>query len=364
MARSRKTQPEKRNFAKSPFVSVAAQGIASFADLILSPTLKTLDVSRNPIIDFRGLQERGKLTTIKADRTKIHSFRGAEALISLEGLSMLQTPIAGERHFEVMAVIVFGPTLKTINGAIVRPRVHEQANLLRSNVGPHLTAGSLLTCCSPPTVRNPETGATLIVDLTSEEYHAKKRQSEENSRKLAEMRQLLLKLEAEQAQEARLARSTAPAPIRQNLPVVDVSEPIVAVSIEEPLEAIRVEVPVERSLLETMDSVDNDDSDIEIDLLMPKIPLLSAGFSDDDDAFDIMPPARAPPPVEIVAHSESVDRELASIRALNLSGSDDSGIGDPDSEMLGISAIHPGRARLLHFSSDDLLDVDGGAAQE
>jgi hypothetical protein len=193
-----RTHPDKRNFGHSSFVSVVGQGIDSFSSILLSPDVQALDVSGTKIEDFEGLGIRGKLTSLKADRTRIQSFRGAEPQQALQTLLLLQTPIADARHLELMSAVIFGSSLRTVNGTLVQQKTHALANQLRPNVLRYLSEGYLLLATSPLTIGKPGSSDAIIVDLTEQQYLEKRRQSEENERKLAEMRERLAQLHREQ----------------------------------------------------------------------------------------------------------------------------------------------------------------------
>jgi hypothetical protein len=112
-----------------------------------------------------------------------------------------------------MSVIAFGPSLRTVNGTVVQAKTRALANQLRPNVLRYLSEGYLLLATSPPTIGKPDSSDTIIVDLTEEQYLEKRRQSEQNERKLAEMREQLARLHREQA------KAPPPkAPLRQRPP--------------------------------------------------------------------------------------------------------------------------------------------------
>ena len=133
------------------------KGYNSFSEIKFQEGLKLIDVSSNPIKNFKGLNEQPQLSTLQCDNTIIESFEGAQFQPALYQLSFHNTPLS--RSFvskplmiQIMALVSFGPSLNNVNGIIITKKARQLAASLAEKIRPYLNNGFVLISASPPTV--------------------------------------------------------------------------------------------------------------------------------------------------------------------------------------------------------------------
>ena len=115
--------------------------------VILSPRVK----------NFIGMMNMDHLISLKLSNTQINSFKGGKILPSLKILFLSNTPISRYTHYRIMALIVFGCSLTTIDyGAVKRSEKHA-AEKYNDTLRPLLIDGWVVTMLNPIKLYNPET---------------------------------------------------------------------------------------------------------------------------------------------------------------------------------------------------------------
>jgi hypothetical protein len=121
-----------------------------------SRDFQTLDFSGqrlNSIIfpDFSGVRK------LVLDDVKLTTFANLNFSSGLEFFSCFNAPISISRHFVLMAAIVFGPTLRRINGATISTATKAVASTLTPFIREYLLKGFLLMNLKPVRLLNPVT---------------------------------------------------------------------------------------------------------------------------------------------------------------------------------------------------------------
>lgn len=130
-------------------INASQKHLHSFQDLSIPKNCSTIDVSKNKLKNFTGLPTLKLLTNLTADNNPINSFLGATSQPSLFWISLKNTPLARHTHFRIMCLIVFGSSLKFINGEAVGKTFIQKADKLRNDVLPNLLDGKILLSLSP-----------------------------------------------------------------------------------------------------------------------------------------------------------------------------------------------------------------------
>lgn len=148
-----------------------------------------LDLSQNPIKTFEGLTSNYTISHIVLDHTKLMSFVGIESQLYLTSISALRTPIGGNPCFPVMAVILFGDSMETVNGRYISAKKRKLADKLRKYIIDDLVEGWVLTGVNPVILMDPVTRKrkTVVVNMkpvpTSEEEEEEEEENEEEEKK-------------------------------------------------------------------------------------------------------------------------------------------------------------------------------------
>lgn len=198
---------KKMKTAVNNFVYCYKKGVKSFSEIYIPESVISVDVSGNPLLSsFEGLASFPQMTTLKANETRISTFKGAQTQTSLVNLSLLNTPLAKEKHLIIMSLLTFGLTLQNVNGKLVLPEMRTLAIKIRSKVLPYLERGYLLSSVDPELkVHFPGSQRDIIVDLELDEFLEKEKLISENDKKIQEMKKKILLLQKEK-RENKLAK--------------------------------------------------------------------------------------------------------------------------------------------------------------
>jgi hypothetical protein len=120
-------------------------------------SVRDLKLSDNPLSDFEGLSYLPSLEALRCDRTSISSFRGALELPKLTLLGLKDTPVSQYEHYRIMAVIVFGDSLKTLNQIPISRQESRIGANSRKHLLLHLLRGWILTSVKPLCIYDPVT---------------------------------------------------------------------------------------------------------------------------------------------------------------------------------------------------------------
>lgn len=94
--------------------------LTSFANLLIHPGTREIDVSSNLITDFNGLPGLKDLETLNVANNRIESFQGFPHFTHLAKITVTGNPVA-KNDYHRIALLMICPTLKVINGEYVSP---------------------------------------------------------------------------------------------------------------------------------------------------------------------------------------------------------------------------------------------------
>jgi hypothetical protein len=100
-------------------LTLCQKGVKEIPRIRANTHLLRLDLSDNPLTDFREMIVYYRLNHFVANRTNIQSFRGTVRQNETTDLTMITSPLGSELLFPLMALIVFGGTLTAINSDLV-----------------------------------------------------------------------------------------------------------------------------------------------------------------------------------------------------------------------------------------------------
>jgi hypothetical protein len=95
------------------FVKKSLQNLSS---MNLPPNIKTLNVANNQIVDFVGFAPSPQLESLQLSRNPIASLRGIPPLPKLTSIDLSETPLARTQFYRVALLILFGKSLRVIDG--------------------------------------------------------------------------------------------------------------------------------------------------------------------------------------------------------------------------------------------------------
>ena len=151
-----------------------------------------LDISRSSVADFHGMVPNPNLVSFTADYSKLASFRGAIPHDSIKDVSMIDTPLSREPHFELMVLIALAPRAVMINGQLVSDKLRSKANSLHASIVNFLRRGYLLVTLQPLRIVDVEfREEVILIDMPASDADAKEREIERNSAVIASLERRL-----------------------------------------------------------------------------------------------------------------------------------------------------------------------------
>lgn len=118
---------------------------------------KCLNFSKNPISSFKNLPALPILQEIILDYTDIKNFEDAQPQPRLSSISLLNTPICQCPFLSLMCVIVFGNSVKEVNGKILEEIEINTGIQIRAQVISYITRGWLIYSYQPLCIFNSKT---------------------------------------------------------------------------------------------------------------------------------------------------------------------------------------------------------------
>lgn len=137
------------SITKRSRISPPRRKIYSFKEIRIPEDCGSIDLSKKSIETFTGLPNLKFLTRMNLDSNPLRSFEGSPKLPSLRWLSAKSSPISRNPYFKLMAVIVFGNNITTINNEKVPQKVYQQADAFRDSLYPQLLKGILIANIAP-----------------------------------------------------------------------------------------------------------------------------------------------------------------------------------------------------------------------
>lgn len=142
-------KPSVKETKKRTRISPPRRKIYSFQDLKISDDCGSIDLTKKSIETFVGLPNLEYLIRLNLDSNPLKSFEGSPKLPNLRWLSARNSPISRNPYFKLMAAIVFGNKLATINNEKVMPQIHQQATAFRDSLYPELLKGRIIANLRP-----------------------------------------------------------------------------------------------------------------------------------------------------------------------------------------------------------------------
>lgn len=92
------------------------QSLSTFNDLNIPSSTRTISVSHNNLTNFNGFPSLSKLETLDVSFNPIESLLEIPILPSIKSINIDQTPFANTELCRISLIILFGGTLRKING--------------------------------------------------------------------------------------------------------------------------------------------------------------------------------------------------------------------------------------------------------
>jgi hypothetical protein len=92
------------------------KSLSSLSSISLPPNIKTLNVESNEIVDFVGFVPSPQLEALQLAGNPIVSLRGIPPLPKLTSIDVSKTPFARGQFYRIALLILFGKTLRVIDG--------------------------------------------------------------------------------------------------------------------------------------------------------------------------------------------------------------------------------------------------------
>lgn len=115
----------------------------------IEPDQNILTLNNNQIYNFQGLERCRNVQKIYLDNNPTMSFKGAVHLPNLVYISMKNTPISENPHFELMCLIIFGSQVEIINDIEITESTRTHADKLRELLHNELQDGMIIESLDP-----------------------------------------------------------------------------------------------------------------------------------------------------------------------------------------------------------------------
>ncbi|EAX91494.1 hypothetical protein TVAG_285460 [Trichomonas vaginalis G3] len=142
------------------------EGLTTLADLDLSPTLITLNLTNNPLKTLESLRTIPTLAKLVLDNTNIDSLLGVRPQPSLSNLSALSCPLSDYEYLAMMCTIVFGDNIMQINNQQVNENDKLAGREARSHLKPYLLQGWIIVSTIPLVLKHVTSGEILPLSDT------------------------------------------------------------------------------------------------------------------------------------------------------------------------------------------------------
>ena len=119
-------------------VDVSRQHLSDFS--FLSESARTVNASNNDFSCFSGFPANFRVQELDVSNSPIESFRGAQEAQYLQTLKLYRCPVTKNEFYRVCCLIVFGQSLKSIDGDTVKAK-ERQAAYNNANLGEILKLG-------------------------------------------------------------------------------------------------------------------------------------------------------------------------------------------------------------------------------
>lgn len=133
-----------------------------------------------------------KLVSFTADNSQLSSFKGAIPHDSIKDVSMVDTPLSREPHFELMVLIALAPCAVMINGQLVSEKLRAKAKSIHSSVVTFLRRGCVLVTLDPLRVSDVAfRSEVILIDMPAHDAEEKERAIEKNAAVIASLERRL-----------------------------------------------------------------------------------------------------------------------------------------------------------------------------
>jgi hypothetical protein len=139
------------------------RSLHSLSSISLPPNIKLLNVERNQIQDFIGFTPTASLETLKISDNPIASLRGMPILPKLVTIEISQTPFAKQQFYRVALLILFGKSLRLIDGERISGTERQIAGSYPAGTDALVRAGWTVTYPPP----SPQELGKIKADLSS-----------------------------------------------------------------------------------------------------------------------------------------------------------------------------------------------------
>lgn len=161
LLRNRNKKKNQENYVK--YRSFVGFKLKSFPPIPPTSKIEEINVSDNNLVSFNGMVELQNLETLRCENTKITSFLGAKPLPSLKKLFINNTPLSHYSYHRVMAAIVFGDSLETVDFINITKPERLFAINNRELLFQYLIEGWVMTMADPIKIFNVNTRQRRIL---------------------------------------------------------------------------------------------------------------------------------------------------------------------------------------------------------
>lgn len=147
----------KKEISSKASLSYSNQNLNNLSSIPNNVPVEKIDVSYNPIIDFRGMKVFPELHVIDFSNTRFTSFNYFPSQEGVKCFICKKTPICSNQFLYLMCAITFGQSLESVNGVSINQNTKSTALLMTDRIRPFLIKGWIIQNLNPVKIINTQT---------------------------------------------------------------------------------------------------------------------------------------------------------------------------------------------------------------
>lgn len=147
----------KKETSNKASISYSNQRLTDLAPISNNVPIERIDLSGNPIVDFKGMKTFPELHTIDCSNTRLTSFNYFPNQEGIKSFICKKTPLCTYQFLNLMCTIVFGQSLESVNGISINQNTKSNALTLTPKIRPFLVKGWTIQNLTPVKIIHTQT---------------------------------------------------------------------------------------------------------------------------------------------------------------------------------------------------------------
>lgn len=157
-------------YKRTGIINITGVNVDSLEHIGSRTSLKELIMSRTKLESIETLHKQPKLQKFIADNSMISTWKNFKAVSNASVISLKNTPLAEQKHFNIAAKIVCGENLTVLNGKTISNTVIEKAKTYPPFVADLLNAGWIFVYPCPDMEKLKEACFAFNIDFKDPDF--------------------------------------------------------------------------------------------------------------------------------------------------------------------------------------------------